>query len=205
VADDEASRDRFEENVLTQEYVRLCTDIRGLETTAERIIGIAIAFFSIAATIGVDKKINIIFLVLPVAMLGVAAYSIMVYLWIFSMCGYKGHIENLINSKIRQRVLLWELLVAKRERPNLVGYVIVTSYTLVLISINVLCIARVQESYGGRASSALAVVVTTGLITLVLGWRQRNRFKEYTFSIARSLYLQSTTTDDQNSDSREVI
>lgn len=97
-------------------YERRCTDIRSTESTNEKILGLGFALIGLGATAGIFQKVAPIFFVLPIAVVGIIACAAVCYLCIYSMGGYKRHLEDCINARAGETILVWEQLVPFRER-----------------------------------------------------------------------------------------
>lgn len=63
----EESLTKFRSDVLLQEYLRLCTEIRSIESMNERIIALSLTLISSAAAIGLAQAVDTIFFILPIA------------------------------------------------------------------------------------------------------------------------------------------
>src|SRR5580658_311628 len=101
--------------LLKDEYLRLCSDIRSIESTNERLLTLAAGIVTAAFTYGsANPTYREIFVVIPIAATILLIYGCLVYYAVYSMGGYKRHIENLLNAEFGENLLIWERL--SRER-----------------------------------------------------------------------------------------
>jgi hypothetical protein len=181
-------RSAFLENVLLQEYLRVCSDVRSLEANGDKLISIAMAAFALATTVGVEKNVSLVFIGLPVALVGLLVYAIMIYVWIFSLCGYKEHLEKVINSRCNSNILLWEVLVSKRESANIARQILIAVYLVASGGMIYFSVVKVFEAYGAWFGFSLAVFCAVSGVLLMLSWRQRSRVAKRIYLTATSLY-----------------
>lgn len=194
----------FLENVVLQEYLRACADVRSLEANGDRLIGVSVTLFALATTVGIEKHVDLVFVALPAAVIGAILYTIMLYIWIFSLCGYKEHLERVINDCCGSRILIWEALVARRESMNLARRGLIGIYLAASLGMIALSLARVLHAYGRGAALALGFFCVICLVISVAAWRQRASIGQQIYKIARTLYasgsLRVKTSSSNTSD-----
>jgi hypothetical protein len=183
----------FAKTVLLQEHGRVCDDIRSIEAGGDKIISIALVLLGSGLTFGIEKDIGYIFILVPIAMMGVIYYSVMMYVWVFSLGGYKQHLEVLLNEFAGENLLLWERLVPLRQKLNLASRVLISIYMLVCGGVLAFCVFRIFSTYGHVAGYLAATFLTVGLIVLGVCWRMRDRVHQYTFQKAKELYREAPT------------
>ncbi|MEJ7925771.1 hypothetical protein WG908_03260 [Sphingobium sp. AN641] len=191
-----SSRSPFGENVLLQEYLRLCNDIRSIESSGDRVLSIAVALLGLVATTGIVQKADAVFILLPVAIIGVLMYAMTVYVWIFSMGGYKSHLEDLINSSIGEKILLWEKIVPRRDKYNLARVALVSIYILVTGAIMGLCVLKVSEAYGLWLGRGIATIGIFGLFILIIAWHKMKKVGLASYLAAQDLHGKSEDVDE---------
>jgi hypothetical protein len=163
-ASNSVSEDR--KDLLQEEYLRLCSDIRSIETGNEKLLGIGFSLMSFAAVVGVAKNVTPLFYLLPIAAIGTFTYAVTTYNALYSMAGYKLHIEELLNALIDERVLLWERLAETRERASITSSLLWVVYGLVGITVCVVSITSIIEHGPPLFGAGLGVV--TALLTFFL-------------------------------------
>jgi hypothetical protein len=177
----------FAGKVLLEEYQRLCVDIRSIESANEKILGLGFALIGLAATAGIYQEVDPIFFVLPIAVIGLIAYATVSYLCIYSMGGYKRHLEDLLNERIGERLLVWEQIVRYRERTSVSGHVLRFIYLVISVAIFALSILKLSEAYGlrvGLLMSALLLILTTAVL---FGVRQMSTIFNRSYELAKRL------------------
>lgn len=179
----------FRNDVLLQEYLRLCAEIRSIESTNEKVISLALTVLGFAAAFGIARDISIAFLLLPVAFIGLMTFAAMNYVSIFSLAGYKKHLEDLINEVAGEKLLLWERLVPEREKRNLLGGLMVSIYVLAGTAVCVVSIWQLYSDYSWRVAGGVSVGLLFMLVALGFGIRQMNKTAGETY--ARSKLLRS--------------
>lgn len=163
---------KFRRDVLLQEYLRLCAEIRSIEAANERIIALALTLISAGAAIGLAQNVSHLFFVLPVAFIGVVAFAGSAYMSIFSLAGYKWHLEELINADVAERVLQWEQLVPHREKRNLLGKLLLFIYFTVGVGVCSVSLLRIGEEFGTAPARAMLALVTALGMALFVGFRR---------------------------------
>ena len=161
---------KFRGDVLLQEYLRVCTDIRTIEGANDRVIGLGATFVVAAATVGLAQHVVPLFFALPFAIIGVIFYGVMSYVWVFSLGGYKLYLEEEINRTIGERLLLWEALVPKRNTLNIARGVLLSVYVLVSAGIICLSVIQVGSGYGALASGLLGGLSCALFVLMVASW-----------------------------------
>ena len=182
----------FAGQVLLKEYERLCTDIRSIESANEKILGLGFTLIAPGATAGIFQEVAPIFFVLPIAVVGIVAYAAVSYLCIFSMGGYKRHLEDLINAQAGEKLLLWEQLVRFREKASINGHVLRTIYFAISISIFVISILQLNEHYGLRVAWAMGAFLFLLVSAVYVGIRQMNSVFDRTYAKAKKLHAEAS-------------
>lgn len=184
----------FPGQVLLKEYERLCTDIRSIESANEKILGLGFTLIGLGATAGIFQEVAPIFFVLPIAVVGIIAYAAVSYLCIFSMGGYKRHLEDLINSHAGETLLLWEQLVRFRERTSINGHVLRMIYLVISVSIFAISILQLSEHYGLIVAWAMGALLFMLVGAVYVGIRQMNSVFDRTYAKAKELHAGGTET-----------
>lgn len=184
----------FAGQVLLKEYERLCTDIRSIESTNEKILGLGFTLIGLGATAGIFQKVAPIFFVLPIAVVGIIAYAAVCYLCIYSMGGYKRHLEDCINAQAEETILVWEQLVRFRERASINGHVLRAIYLVISVSIFGISILQLSENYGLRTAWAMGALLLVLVGAVYIGIRQMNSIFDRTYSEAKKLHGRGSET-----------
>lgn len=179
---------KFAGDVLLKEYERLCTDIRSIESANEKILGLGFTLIGLGATAGIFQKVAPIFFVLPIAVVGIIAYAAVCYLCIFSMGGYKRHLEDRINAQAGETLLVWEQLVRFRERTSINGHVLRAIYLIISVSIFAISILQLSENYGLRTAWAMGALLFVLVSAVYVGIRQMNSVFDRTYAKAKELH-----------------
>lgn len=180
----------FAGTVLLEEYQRLCVDIRSIESANEKILGLGFALIGLAATAGIYQKVDPIFFVLPIAVVGLIAYATVSYLCIYSMGGYKRHLEDRLNERIGERLLVWEEIVRHRERTSVSGHVLRVIYLVISVAIFALSILQLGEAYGLRVGVAMSVLLFVLTTAVLVGVRQMSTIFNRSYDLARKLHAE---------------
>lgn len=184
------SPSEFAGEVLLQEYQRLCVDIRSIESANEKILGLGFTLIGLAATAGIYQEVAPIFFVLPIAVVGLIAYAAVSYLCIYSMGGYKRHLEDRLNEKIGERLLVWEEIVRYRERSSVNGHVLRVIYLIIAVSIFVLSILQLSETYGLRVGLGMATLLLVLTTAVLVGVRQMTTVFQRSYTLAKRLHTE---------------
>lgn len=178
----------FAGQVLLKEYERLCNDIRSIESANEKILGLGFTLIGLAATAGIYQHVAPIFFVLPIAVVGIIAYASVSYLCIYSMGGYKQHLEDRLNEIAGEPVLLWERLVRHRERSSVNGHLLRVIYLIISVSIFGLSIIQLGASYGLLVAYGMAVLLLFLVGASFLGFQQMTTVFNRTYEKSQKLH-----------------
>lgn len=174
--------------VLLTEYARLCSDVRSIESTNEKLLGFGFTLISLAAVAGLYQHVYQVFFLLPVSVVGTLAYVAASYNALYSMAGYKRHLEDLLNEAVGEPLLLWESIAERRERRSINSALLFVVYFLVSTTICALSIERIIHKY----SLLIGVPVLIGTVVLFfvlwLGIRQMQSTKDETYHQAQRLW-----------------
>ncbi|WP_439538935.1 hypothetical protein [Sphingomonas sp.] len=177
----------FRNDVLLQEYLRLCAEIRSIESTNERVISLALTVLGFAAAFGIARDISIAFLLLPVAFIGLMTFAAMNYVSIFSLAGYKKHLEDLINEAVGEKLLLWERLVPEREKRNLLGGLMLSIYVLAGLAMCAVSIWQLYTDYSWLVASGVSIGLLVLVAVLGLGVRRMRKTANEAYSKSKML------------------
>jgi hypothetical protein len=184
----------FAGQVLLKEYERLCTDIRSIESANEKILGLGFTLIGLGATAGIAQEVAPIFFVLPIAVVGIIAYAAVSYLCIFSMGGYKRHLEDLLNAQAGETLLVWERLVRLRERSSVNGHALRGIYLVISVSIFAISILQLSEHYGLKVAWAMGALLFVLVSAVYVGIRQMNSVFDRTYAKAKELHKRGSGT-----------
>ena len=178
----------FSGQVLLKEYERLCTDIRAIESANEKILGLGFTLIGLGATAGIFQKVAPIFFVLPIAVVGIIAYAVVCYLCIYSMGGYKRHLEDRINAQAGEALLLWEQLVRFRERTSINGHVLRAIYLVISLSVFTISLLQLGEHYGVKVVWGMSALMIVLVSAMSVGIHQMNSIFDRTYAKAKDLH-----------------
>jgi len=150
-------QEKFFREVLLQEYLRVCTEIRALESYNDKIVGFGMTLMTIAFAYGIAEKVYVVFLILPFSLLGVFAYFVMNLRWIHRMGGYKYELEVKLNQTAGKRAAVWEHMVLNADRYNASFTLLWIVYTIVSLGIFSISVNYVSTEFGRPAALCLAV------------------------------------------------
>lgn len=176
------------QTMLLQEHQRVCDDIRSIESSGDKIISIFLVILGAGLTFGIEKNIGYIFALVPIAILSVLFYSIMMYVWVFSLGGYKLHLEEVLNEIAGKNILLWERIVPIRQTLNLASKVLISIYVLVCGAISAVSVYKIFSIYGQVAGHVFSAILIIGFVTLAFCWKKRDAVLQFTYLEARKLY-----------------
>ena len=133
---------------LIDEYNRVATNIRTIESANDKIIGIGVTIVAAALTYGIQYKINEIFLILPTAISVVFSYSVLQYRHVFWLGGYNRAIEETINRIAGITVIAWEAIVqSNRGRLSFINIYLGSLYILIAIFIFAYSALRIRSNF----------------------------------------------------------
>jgi hypothetical protein len=178
----------FRNKLLVQEYQRLCSDIRGIESGNEKLLGLGFTLISLAAAGGVRADVNEVFFLLPIAVVGVFAYVAVSYNSLYAMGGYKQMIEEILNAAAGETVLVWERIAAVKEGRNANAVVLIAIYILVAASIIGLSVYRVAAAWNLFAAVGLSALIGVLLAGFVVGMSQMRGTKRWAQAYAHRLH-----------------
>ena len=180
----------YRDDVLLKEYLRLCDEIRNLETSNDRIVGVGVSFVALIAAAGVAKDIQPIFVILPFAMLGLFFYGVWNYRHVYSIAGYKKMLEELLNDRVGEHLLLWEKLAPERRKGDVIRFGLFFIYLLAATVITILSVGnlvRWMSPIWGEAVGMLSIVLYVLLIfCLRIMWRTMDQ----TYIRSKQLYAE---------------
>ncbi len=186
------------EDVLLHEYERMCEEIRTVESNNEKVIAFGLSIITAAFTIGVAQHVVQIFLIIPLALVGVFLYATLLYTYVFSMGGYKAYLEDRLNERLGERVLLWERLVQIRQAKNPIRPALVAIYLLIGIILGAVSEAFVEVHYGLYAMLAVALVTLALLYVLLVSIARMWRIYKIVYDAATADFKASNQTAATN-------
>ncbi|HIO01752.1 MAG TPA: hypothetical protein EYN14_07325 [Alphaproteobacteria bacterium] len=181
------SDDAYTKSILLAEYQRLCAEIRSIESSNEKVVGFGLTLISAGLVTGIAQDVDAVFLVLPAAILGVLFYGLMTYTNIFSMAGYKRHLEDQINDHVGGVVLVWEQLVLNREKNNIARITLVSIYAIISMCVAGVSIFRLFDAYGPIVGWIMSGLVILLVLLLFIAARGMGRMNENAYAISKDL------------------
>jgi hypothetical protein len=134
-------RDR---ETLQKEYERLATDIRGIETANDKAIGFGLTIVGLGLAYGIKENLALVFIFLPIALMGVFLYGTLQYHNLFWLGGYKRAVEEKINELAGRNVISWEALVQQRRgRVNVINVGLTLVYLGIFVAVASISTERV--------------------------------------------------------------
>lgn len=134
-------------DILLQEYLRVCSDIQATESYNDRIVGIGFTLLSIGMAVGIAQDVPEVFIILPVALMGILAYAVMTIRWILALGAYKLYLEERVNEIVGSKVLIWESLVLGTDQANASNVLLWIIYLSVSVSIFFVSITSIADNY----------------------------------------------------------
>ena len=186
-----ADKISFRKEVLLTEYERLCTEIRSIESSNEKLLGFGFSLISLAAVVGLAQSIEEVFFVLPFAAVGTIAYVTTSYTALYSLSGYKEHLEDLINSLLGERLLLWENLSFYREDGSVSSVLLWIIYLFVALSIWTLSIRVIIEDQSLISGIVMGLCIASLCVMLLFSIRRMQRMKRLIYARAKRLHSES--------------
>jgi hypothetical protein len=157
---------------LQQEYDRVATHIRLLESTNDKIAGMGITITIAGFAYGIQANIDVMFFFLPVAFIGIFLYATLQYLNVFWMGGYARAIEDKINELSGGTLIHWETLIATvRPRRNFSNIALIGLYLLIFVGVTYYCFDRIFSTYTPLVRFTYAGVVSVLSICLLVSLR----------------------------------
>lgn len=156
-------------DVLLQEYLRVCADIRALESYNDKIVAIGFAVLSIGVTVGIAQKIPEIFFILPLALIGVMAYAVMSARWVVQLGAYKAHLEDQLNDILNQKVLIWEKIVLGKLHGNASYVLLWFVYLTTALGIFYISVTTIFDSFGSFLGHGMGFLLTFLMVLFFVG------------------------------------
>jgi hypothetical protein len=176
-------------DILREEYLRLCADIRSVESTNERILTLGAGLVTAAFAYGfANPAYNQLFVVIPIAATILMIYGCLVYFWVYSMGGYKLHIEELLNREIGATILIWETLAPERAKSNVGRFVLPALYGLIWAVLVVFSALKVEQAYPENILIILSVGFGLLLAAFAIVARSALTIGTTTYNRAKQLY-----------------
>jgi hypothetical protein len=178
---DEPSKSNYRNEVLLKEYLRICDDIRSLESSNDRVVGLGATLVGASAAVAFVYKFSPVFLLLPFLIMGVLFFAIMIYLSIFSMGGYKRYLESLINKTLDENILQWEAMVGQRSQFALAKDILIFLYMITAMAIIILSVYQVNSAFGWMPGSVMAVAALILFVLVFISWKQIRSVGEFIY------------------------
>lgn len=177
--------------VLRAEYIRLCSDIRSIESNNERIIAIGMGLITAGTAYSSAVESTQFFIVAPMASTIILVYAALAYFWVYSMGGYKRHIEELINKYCGSNILIWEILAPERTRSNLSGFALQALYGVVWASVVVYSVYKVYREIGSVQALLVSFLCGILMLLVVIAAVSTHTVRQQTYKRAQELYGKS--------------
>lgn len=178
--------------VLAAEYERVSATILAQESQSDKILNIGVTIISLSAAAGVAQKVYGVFFLVPVAIVTITLYTLMTYFYIQSLAGYKRHIEALINEYVGQQLLIWERIVMRREKHNLVRKTLLVSYAIIAFGLIGASAYYIFWHFGRWPMIGLGAVLSSFVPFLFLSARDLAKVNNDTYALSTHLFSQSS-------------
>ena len=187
-------RDR---EALQREYERVASDIRGIETSNDKAIGFGLTVVGVGLAYGVKEDIAVVFLFLPIALIGVFLYGILQYHNLFWLGGYKRAVEEKINEISGRTVICWEDLVqTQRRRVNAINIGLTVVYVVVLIAVASISSEKVFAAFGSTFGVIFGFSELALLGLMLCGIRRMFRGYDEALAFGRMKLLANNQNDE---------
>ena len=140
-------KEKFRRELLLQEYLRLCTEVRSVESSNDRIVALLLAVLGVGATAGLSSRVVEVFFVIPWLAVGVGAFAGSNYMAIYSLAAYKDYLSVQLNKEAGEDILFWEAVVSAREKRNLLGKLLIAIYGAVALGLIGLSVYQIYQHY----------------------------------------------------------
>ncbi len=170
------TRDILDRKTLEDEYQRLASDIRGIETGNDKAVALGLTVIGAGFAYGIKENVSYVFPFLPVALIGVFLYGTLQYHNLFWLGGYKRAVEEKINELAGRTVICWEDLVEhRRKRVNVINVGLTLVYVAVLVAMTGISSDRTIKAFGPAYGMASGIVDFGLAVLLILGFRRMFR------------------------------
>jgi len=186
----------FKKSLLLKEYERLCVEVRLVEANIEKAIAFGLSIVTASFAVGVAQHVHEVFFVIPVAIGGVFFYATMLYTYIFSIGGYKRHVEDQLNEIAEEKILIWEELVSIRQRNNIIRPVLIAIYVLVGSILVALSVNNLITYYGVIVGILMLVTTLSLFVILLFALRSMTKTYDHTYRNAVALRDSGRLSDD---------
>lgn len=132
-------------DIFRMEYLRVCDEIRSIESNNDKVLRLAITLIGAGFLYGIKSNLMEMYYFMPFAIAGVFSYGVLQYYFIYSYGGYKKNLERNINNILRAPVLIWEDIVETRPRYNIVFFPVIFVYIIILIFIDYYCLDAIIQ------------------------------------------------------------
>jgi hypothetical protein len=170
---DKSSDDIRDRETLQKEYERLATDIRGIETANDKAIGFGLTIVGLGLAYGIKENLALVFIFLPIALMGVFLYGTLQYHNLFWLGGYKRAVEEKINELAGRSVISWEALVQmRRGRVNVINIGLTLVYLGIFVAVASISTERVWSAYNYKIGLPFVAIEVALAALLALGVRR---------------------------------
>jgi len=176
--------DSFSDKILSNEYDRMCVEIRAIESNNEKAIAFGLSLITATFAVGIAQHVHIFFFVIPIALVGVFFYAALMYSYVFSMGGYKAYLEDRINEKVGKNLLLWERLVKMRQKRNIIRPALIGIYLFIGFMLGGVSEFDISTNYGFRWAIAEACCVVILLCILLVALRRMWKMHDWVYEQA---------------------
>ena len=197
---------------LFRECERVGNGITELFKQGEKILTLGATVIIAGIAYGTEKDIKSLFLILPFAVFALCFYGIHLAREMFSQGGYKRYLEEEINSRIGEDILLWEIHIAKNTghghwwEPLPYQYFVYVFFLLYTVRKSWITALNFYSSKVVWELGILQIVITMALIIdIVVMKRAHNKAyqlaKNYQSPYEESNSLSQTKSDGQSTTS----
>lgn len=140
-------KEKLKLELIIKEHDSIGQATRTLFLSSQTVLGIGLTIIVTVFTIGLREKINEIFIFLPYAIYLVFFYWIHLVFQLASFGGYKGYLEERINTFFGENLVFWEMCIAKKLQISFVEPFLFVIFSILLI-ISMYLSIKVAQSYG---------------------------------------------------------
>ncbi len=185
-------------DVLLKEYDVVVREILARTEDIVKIVGYGLTLMGVGLTIGLDRKINAVLLVLPLGAFGILYYYVNTVGNVLLLRGYKKHLASQINAIVGKRTMVWESVFENHVLGNLNRKVLDSIFFAILVFTVSLSIYIAVTEYNTPVI-LLAIIVNAALfiVLMLLVYRVNKRY-----DLGFKAGLQASRTDIDNDKER---
>lgn len=171
--------------LLKTEHARISGEIRAIEAMGEKSLGFGISIIGVGLAYGVEKSIGSLFILIPIAFIGLLLFIMINYYNLFLLGGYIRFVEEEINRIIGSDVLLWEK-IRDQKRLNPVNISLWLVLILMFAGIIMFCLNEIARVYPLAWCIVYGVVIGLLLTAVVVSFYSLSTAYTEGYRIAQS-------------------